>query len=118
MSVVPGVSTHKNGLGFGHFLLINHVKPLTEQGLAFNDGLYLLQLVSIGRIGYPQLNISVDGILFGHMHDKTLPLLLWGDIGIFLKSKLYCPPEDHLGIKVAVGFGDNLTINGARLATG
>lgn len=96
-------------------LAVEGVEGAAQFVLVVDDVVYLLEILLVGTVGYPQFDVALTGILFEDMGMKARPLFLFSHLRIVLQAKFHGTPEHLLGFKVAVGFGHELAVDAAGL---
>ena len=86
-------------------------------GLGY-DAAYLLQALGIGRIGQPQLDVSVGRVFLLHVLAEPLPMFFSALLWIVVQSVLYGAQEDAFGLEVAVSLSHYLAVYATWSMTG
>ena len=74
-----------------------------------------LQSYCVWRFGEPKLQISVATVFFVKVLHHAVVLLLFGELRIVIETVLDGALYDCFWVDKAVGFGNDATIDGARL---
>lgn len=99
-------------------LLKQAVEVLAEQGGRGDNGTQLGETLLVLRTGNPEADVALGRILLLHVLVEAQPLMLVVELGIVGQSEVNGTNEDHLGDDVAVGLGDDLSVERARGVAG
>ena len=91
---------------------------LTEQSGLGNDIAQFIEPTLIGGARNPETDVAVDRVFLVHVLAEALPLLLVIEFRVVGQSKLYGTTEYCVDVDVAVGFGNNLAVEGTWRMTG